>query len=75
MVIIVLQDGKWETSRWQLSYLVLFRLGETTSRLIGGRDSCWRMVMVLSTGRQREEKQWIREVVGIWRDIHRGIQG
>jgi hypothetical protein len=39
-------------------------------------DSGWRMVMVLSTGRQREEMEWIREgLVVMGRDIHRGIQG
>ncbi len=63
MAIFVLQVGKWETSRWQLPYLVQFRLGDRTCILIEEEDSCWRIVMVLNTGRQREETQWVREVV------------
>ncbi len=45
-------------------------------RLIGGRDSDRRMVMVLNTGRQREERQWIREVLVVrWKYVHRGREG
>jgi hypothetical protein len=42
---------------------------------MGGRDSGWRMVMVLNTGRQREKMEWVREELVEWRDVHRGIQG
>ena len=75
MATLILQDAKWETSRWQLPYLVQQRWEDRLCRLMGGKDSGWRMVKLLSAGRQREGKQWIREVVVEWRDIHRGMEG
>jgi hypothetical protein len=73
--IYILQDAKWEASRCQLPYLVQQRRVDRIRRIIVEKDSGWRMVMLLRTGRQREEIPWIREgVERRWKYIHRWIQ-
>jgi hypothetical protein len=73
--ILIFLDAQWKTSRCKLPYLVPFILGSFTIRTYGGGDSIARIAILNSTGRQRGERKWIREGVGLWMHIHRGIQG